>query len=173
MLDNLTPSRIISAALDALNTIYVALEDYDETLIQNVRLWQQMGVRSMPAAGSTPEVLWAGYGDSADAVTAMDRKVLKAMGSIAAGETQIHSVDGSPQSISLKSSEIKIGNTASAAAAREGDTVDCGTIELAVVMGALVGTYTDPTGTTTPITAGKPFSITGKISSGSSLVKVQ
>jgi len=58
-------------------------------------------------------------------------------------------------------------------AARVGDAVACGTLVLTVVApGVLSGTYTDPFGVVTPITSGAPIVLKGKITSGSSIVKV-
>lgn len=58
-------------------------------------------------------------------------------------------------------------------AARVGDTVACGTLVLTVVApGVLSGTYTDPFGVVTPVASGAPIVLKGKITSGSSIVKV-
>ena len=56
-----------------------------------------------------------------------------------------------------------------AAAAREGDSVDCGTLTL-VFQGS--GTYLRPDGVSVPVAPSTPFSLVGRISSGSTKVRI-
>ena len=61
--------------------------------------------------------------------------------------------------------EVKSSSSATATeVALKNDTVNCGTIVFATVaMGVLTGTYTAPSGATTPITIGATIPLSGKI----------
>ncbi len=68
---------------------------------------------------------------------------------------------------------MHLGDGATKEAARKGDTVNVGTLSLTVAGSATIsGTYTAPSGATTPVVPGTPFAISGEINSGSSKVKI-
>lgn len=73
--------------------------------------------------------------------------------------------DGDPRKPIVWS--VDLDPSASAGIARVGDLVDCGTLVLEVVSGQITGTYTSPSGATTPVAPGVPIPIEGRIVSGS------
>ncbi len=69
--------------------------------------------------------------------------------------------------------KLELGAGATKEAARKGDTVNVGTLSLTVAGSATIsGTYTAPSGATTPVAPGVPFAISGEINSGSSKVTI-
>lgn len=184
--------RVASTEVDSYGDVVSNLSDVPEGLLPKVQGNQPGGLLCRPL-DKDARCVYTADGDTCEVQALRSRRAIQALhkraGEIPKGATRLHSMGNAPDMVQVRDSEILIGVGATAAAARVGDEVQAGTLQITAVapvppspVGTLTITYTNGVGgapqvlalTIPGLGAGTAtFALKGKITKGSDLVKVK